>query len=166
VTLTPTARKSSLRSQRAYIRLELYILMTTRHSWRRWNTLYMYEVDLVGVWSGLEVPIISYSMSPVRIPLKFLRPSPPLWEWCMIWCCGIMTASHGWRLLNTFYRYEVDLVWVWSGWEVLIISYSMSPVRVPLKILLLAHSLLEWWYCMVLWQYGCQPWLKAFKHFL
>jgi hypothetical protein len=33
----------------------------------------------------------------------------------MVWCCGIMTASHGRRLLNTFYRYEVNLVWVWSG---------------------------------------------------
>ena len=45
-----------------------------------------------------------------------------------------MTASHGWRLLNTFYRYEVNLVWVLSGWEVLIISYSMSPGRNLLKI--------------------------------
>ena len=84
----------------------------------------------------------------------------------MVWCCDIMTASHGWRLLNTFYRYEVDLVWVWSGWEVLIISYSMSPVRNPLKILRLCPLLLEWWYGMVLWHYDCQPWLKAFKHFL
>jgi hypothetical protein len=84
----------------------------------------------------------------------------------VVWCCGIMTASHGWRLLNTFYRYEVDPVWVWSGWEVLIISYSMSPVRTPLKILRLAHPLLEWCYSMVLWHYDCQPWLKTFKHFL
>jgi hypothetical protein len=22
------------------------------------------------------------------------------------------------------------------------------------------------WYGMVMWQYHCQPWLKAFKHFL
>ena len=93
-------------------------------------------------------------------------PAHPFWSDGMVWWCGNITASHGWRLLNTFYRYEVDLVWVWSGWEVLIISYSMSPVRTPLRILRLAHSLLEWWYSMVLWQYGCQPWLKAFKHFL
>ena len=53
----------------------------------------------------------------------------------MVWCCGIMTTSHGWRLLNTFYMYEVDLVWVWRGWEVTIISYSMSPVRNHDKIL-------------------------------
>jgi hypothetical protein len=75
-------------------------------------------------------------------------------------------CHHGWRLLNTFYRYEVDLIWVWSGCEVLIISYSMSPVRTPLKILWPSPPLLEWWYGMVLWQYGCQPWLKAFKHFI
>ncbi len=24
------------------------------------------------------------------------------------------------------------------------------------------QPLLEGWYSMVLWQYGCQPWLKAF----
>ena len=90
----------------------------------------------------------------------------PFWSDGIVWCCSNMAASHGWSLLNTFYRYEVDLVWVWSGCEVLIISYSMSPVRTPLRILRLAHSLLEWWYSMVLWQYGCQPWLKAFKHFL
>ena len=89
----------------------------------------------------------------------------PSWSDGIVWCCGIMAASHGWRLLNTFHRYEVNLVWVWSGWEVPIISYSMSPVRTPLKILRLAQPL-EWWYSMVLWHYDCQPWLKAFKHFL
>ena len=30
--------------------------------------------------------------------------------------------------------YKVNLVWVWRGWEVLIISYSMSPGRNLLKI--------------------------------
>ena len=158
----------------------------------------MYEVDLVWVSRGWEVPIISFSMSPVmRTPLKILRLAQPLLEWwygtvlhpkghpphikhdkhllyvwsgsgvsmkcevdggsqsyptaCpqwephsksydwpnpfwsdgIVWCCGIMTASHGWRLLNTFYRYEVDLVWVWSGWEVPIISYSICPQWEP-----------------------------------
>jgi hypothetical protein len=33
----------------------------------------------------------------------------------MVWCCGIMTASHGWRLLNTFYRYNDEVHQVWSG---------------------------------------------------
>jgi hypothetical protein len=77
-----------------------------------------------------------------------------------------MTASHGWRLLKTLYMYEVDLVGVWSGWGVPIISYSMSPVRNPLKILRLCPPLLEWWYGMVLWQYGCPPHIKGAKHLL
>ena len=61
-------------------------------------------------------------------------------------------TSHGWRLLNTFYRYEVDLVLVWRGWEVPIISYSMSPVRNhdKNKILRPSPPHLEWWYGMVL----------------
>ena len=104
-------------------------IMTASHGWRLLNTLYRYEVNLVRVRSGWEVPIISYSMSPVRNPLKILRLCPLLLEDGMVWCCGIMTASHGWRILNTFYRYEVNLVRVWRGWEVPIISYSMSPVR-------------------------------------
>jgi hypothetical protein len=84
----------------------------------------------------------------------------------MVWCCGIMTASHGWRLLNTFYMYEMNLVRVWRGRGVAIISYSMSPVRNHDKILRPSPPLLEWWYGMVLWHYDCQPWLKAFTHFL
>ena len=40
---------------------------------------------------------------------------------------------------NTFYMYKVNLVWVWRGWEVAIISYSMSPGRNLLKILPLSH---------------------------
>ncbi len=49
------------------------------------------------IWYEYEVDgrsIISYSMSPVRIPLKILRPSPPLSVLCMVWCCGILTAHH------------------------------------------------------------------------
>jgi hypothetical protein len=53
--------------------------------------------------------------------------------------------------------YEVDLVWVCRGWEVPIISYSMSPVRNPLKILQPSPPPLEQWYGMVLWQI----WLPA-----
>jgi hypothetical protein len=91
--------------------------MTFSHCWRHLNTFYRYEVDLVWVWSGWEVPIISYSMSPVRTPpRRILRLAHPLfWSDGIVCCCGNMAASHGWRLLNTFYRYEVDLVWVWIG---------------------------------------------------
>ena len=71
-----------------------------------------------------------------EIHSKSYNPARPFGA--MVWYGVVanMTACHGWRLLNTFCRYEVNLVWVWSGWEVPIISYSMSPVRTPLRILL------------------------------
>jgi hypothetical protein len=90
-------------------------IMTASHGSRLLNTFYRYEVDLVWVWSGWEVLIISYSMSPVKTPLKILRLAHPLWSDGIVWCCGIMTASHGSRLLNTFYRYNAEVHPVWSG---------------------------------------------------
>ena len=56
-----------------------------------------------------------------RVPSEKPTQNPTTGPWPnpysdgMVWCCGIMTASHGWRLLNTFYRYGGDLVRVWSG---------------------------------------------------
>jgi len=70
-------------------------------------------------------------------------------------------------------KHAIHLLYVWSG-----SGMSMKwmggpnhilqhvPVRNQLKILRLCPLLLEWWYGMVLWHYDCQPWLKAFKHFL
>jgi len=142
-------------------------IMTTSHGWRLLNTLYRCEVNLVRVWRGWEVPIISYSMSPVRNHDKILRPSPHLLEW---WYGMVLWHYDYQPWLKAFkhiYRYEVNLVRVWRGWEVVIISYSMSPVRNYDKILLRpSPHLLEWWYGIVLWHYDCQPWLKAFKHII
>ena len=92
------------------------------------------------IWCEYEVDGVSQSY-PTACPQwephsKSYDWPTPFWSDSIVWCCGNMAASHGSRLLNTFYRYEVDLVWVWIGWEVLIISYSMSPVRTPLWILL------------------------------
>jgi hypothetical protein len=101
-----------------------------------------------------------------EIHSKSYNPAHPFGA--MVWYGVVanMTTSHGWRLYNTFYRYEVNLVWVCRGWEVPIISYSMFPVRTPLRILRLAHSLLEWWYGMVLHPKGHPPHIKHDKHFL
>ena len=92
------------------------ILMATNHVWSMWNTFYMYKADLVWVCRKWEVPIISYSMSPVRTPPESESYWPtPFWSDGIVWCCGNMTASHCWRLLNTFYRYEVDRARVLKG---------------------------------------------------
>jgi hypothetical protein len=40
--------------------------------------------------------------------------------------CIHMTASHGRSCWNSLHVYEVDLIWVWSVWGVLIINYSMA----------------------------------------
>ena len=105
--------------------------------------LIKYVKRLLYVWSGSGMSMqrmggpnhILQQHVPSEKWFKILQPSPPLLEqWYGV--VANMTASHGRRLLNTFYRYEVNLVWVWSGWEVPIISYSMSPVRTPLRILL------------------------------
>jgi hypothetical protein len=115
-------------------------------TFKAWQTL---SISMKWIWCEYEVDGGSQSY-PTAYPQW--EPHSKSYDWPtpfssdgMVWCCGNMTTSHGWRLLNTFYRYEVDPVWVWSGWEVLIISYSMSPVRTPLKILRLAHPILEWW---------------------
>ena len=70
-------------------------------------------------------------------------------------------------------KYVKLLLYVWTGSGVSMQGMGGPnhilqhvPSENPLKILRLAQPLLEWWYSMVLWHYGCQPWLKAFKHFL
>ena len=110
---------------------------------------YEYEVG-----SGWEVPIISYSMSPVRNHNKILRLCPPLLEWWYGMVLWHYDCQPWLQLLNTLYRYEVNLVWVWtSGWEIPIISYSMSPVRNPLKIQRLCPPLIVmvWYGVVTLW---------------
>jgi hypothetical protein len=86
------------------------------------NAFYMYEVDLVWVCRGWEVPIISYSMSPVRNPLKILQPSRVM-VWYGVAPLRPPTTYKAWQTLS---MYEVNLVWVCRGWEGPIISYSMS----------------------------------------
>jgi len=44
--------------------------------------------------------------------------------------------------------------------------YEYVLLYVDAVILRPSPPLLEGWYGMVLWHYDCQPWLKAFKHFL
>ena len=80
-----------------------YVLATTDNRWC-WNALYMYYEDLIWLWSGWEVSIITYSMLQVRIQDNLLlyhfteRPTISDSRWC--W--------------NVWYMYKEDLKWVWS----------------------------------------------------
>ena len=104
--------------------------MTTNHSRRCWNTLYMYKVDLLWVWIGWDVSIITLHMIQVRNQVNCLLPLPHLFkEHISGWKCTLMTTGHSWKSCNTLYIYKVDLLWVWSEWGVSIIIYSMIQVR-------------------------------------
>jgi hypothetical protein len=105
------------------------ILMTTIHNRLYQNTLYRYEEDLIGVWSGWGVLIIVYSMIQVRNRVNHLLP---LWLWDQdISDCGciLMTTSQSLRCQNTFYMHEDHLIGVWCVWGASIIVYSMIQVR-------------------------------------
>jgi hypothetical protein len=48
-------------------------------------------------------------------------------------------------LKHYIYVYQVDLLWVWSGWDVSIISYSTLLVRLQVNHLPLPLWLWDWW---------------------
>jgi hypothetical protein len=106
------------------------ILMTPSHNRRCWNTLYMYKVDLIWVWSGWVVLIITYSTLQVRNRVNRLRL--PLWLWLSSkYQVGVtflwpMTPSHSSRYENTLYMYGVNMPWVRSVWGVLIIIITYN----------------------------------------
>ena len=67
---------------------------------------YEYEVD-----PSLDLVVVVWFVpreNPTQNPTTGPTPNP-FWSDGIVWCCGIMTASHGWRLLNTFYRYNDEV---------------------------------------------------------
>jgi hypothetical protein len=108
--------------------------MNTSHSSRCWNTLYMYEVDLLWVWMVWEASIITYSMTQVRNQVIIIQP-PPVAENRMV-LYTFSTKSHSSRCSKSLYMYQKDLLWVWSGWRVSIICNSRTPPYVTVIILL------------------------------
>ena len=116
--------------------------MTTGHNRRWWNALYMYEEDLLWVWTGWGQSIITYSMTQVRNQVKVNLLLPPLCSvsarpsiYCIHMTTGHYTIDNR-RCWNTLYMYEEDLLWVWSGWGASIITHSMTQVRNQENLLL------------------------------
>jgi hypothetical protein len=81
--------------------------MTASHGWWLLNTFYMYEGG-----SGMSMKWITACPQWEPHSKSYDWPTP-FWSDGMVWWCGNMAASHGWRLLNTLY--EVDLVWVYPS---------------------------------------------------
>jgi len=112
--------------------------MTLSHSGRCWNALYMYDFDLLRVWSGWGASIITYSMLQVRDQVNLLLL--PLWcetKHISGWGCVLMPTSHSGRCWSALYMYDFHLLRVWSGWGASIITYSMLQVRDQVNLLLL-----------------------------
>ena len=164
--------------------------MTTSHSRRCWNTLHMYEADLIWVWIGWGVSIIACSMIQVSYQENLLLL--PLWLWAQSYirfglsswpiatiehtethyiCMKmiLMTTSHSRRCWNTIYIYMYDnvLIWVWSGWVVLTITYNMIQVRSekPSESPSPRSSLIAY-IRMELHPYDQWPLLKVMKHLI
>jgi hypothetical protein len=105
------------------------ILMTNSHSSRGWNTLYMYEIDMLWVWREWGFPIILQQRKPMSKTnrISYCRFNT-LSEQISGWGCILMTNSHSSRCWNTLYMYEIDLLWVSRGWGVPIILQQRKPM--------------------------------------
>jgi hypothetical protein len=78
------------------------ICMSTGRNRRCWNTLYMYEVDLLWVWSGWVASIITYSMIQVKIRVNLLLLIlPPSQSRYQLWVASLwaLAAEGGTRTL-------------------------------------------------------------------
>ena len=89
---------------------------------------------------------MTYSTLKVRLQVNHLLPLGR-WDHNHIsgWDCILMTTGHSRSCWNTIYIYQVDLLWVWSGWDVSIISYSTLLVRLQVNHLPLPLWLWDWW---------------------
>ena len=90
----------------------------------------MYKEDLLWVWTGWGVSIISTnSGSP---PINNIHSQVPEGILKGVGCGGIlMTTRNCGRCWNTLYMYEEDLLWVWREWGVSIISTNrhLPPIN-------------------------------------
>ena len=84
------------------------ILMTGSHGWRCWNTLYMYEEDLLWVWREWGVSIISTNRH--LPPINNIHSSSPNSSYkagsASLWPLATVTGAE----IHYIYMYEVDLL--------------------------------------------------------
>jgi hypothetical protein len=105
------------------------LIMTTRQSRRCWNTVHMYEVDLLWVWTGW-VPTINGNLQHIANQETLLLPVKPRIYQCR-GCWIIMTCSHCSRWWIALYMYEEDLIWVWRECGASIIRTNRDPPATP-----------------------------------
>ena len=100
--------------------------LATMLGYRLWNTLYMFKIDPLWVWSvcGLSIiqPTATVTLSPAPTGLR---------EQISGCGCILMTGSHCSRCWNTLYIYKEDLLWVWSVWGTSIKRTNRDPPPIP-----------------------------------
>jgi len=91
------------------------VLMTTSHSGRCWNALYMYEVDLIWVWSGWGASSLNHNLQHAASERPSESPTAATWHQAHI---RLRLCPHArqpqWKMLKrilcmklTWYEYEV-----------------------------------------------------------
>jgi hypothetical protein len=100
---------------------------------------YIYIIDLIWVWSGWRVSIITCSILQVRTQVNVLL-SPlcvsqakhvlSVWGWIL------MTTSQSSRFWIVLCMYKEDLLWVWKEWGASIIRTKRDPPTTPRRSIL------------------------------
>jgi hypothetical protein len=114
------------------------ILMTARHNRRRW----IHCLCMRCIWNEYEVGEVPQSYHNTCYKWRT--------KWISYCHCDCETQHirmkfipsdhcHHRRCWIVLHMYEVDLIWVWSGWDGPIITYSTIQVRNQVIVL---------WYCL------------------
>ena len=98
-----------------------YTPMTRSHCCRCWN-LYIYikktSYEYEGNGGSQSLELTETHLRHKGDPLSGSGPRGQISGWRHT----LMNRSHCWRWSNTLYMYKEDLLWVWTGWGVSIIS--------------------------------------------
>ena len=98
---------------------------------RFWNTLYMFKVDLLWVWSVWGVSIIQPTATVTLSPAPTRKSTHRSQRQISGWIGILMTGRHCWTCWIALYMYKEDLLWVWSVWGVSIIRTNWDPLPIP-----------------------------------
>jgi len=102
------------------------ILMTTGRSSRCWKALYIWTWSYVSInW----VECLNYNLQHDTSNFLLLWHESHHISVSGRECILLITTSRCSRWWNALYIYELDLLWVWTGWGASIITYIIIQVR-------------------------------------
>jgi len=113
------------------------LLLPSGHSRRCNNTLYMYESDLLWVWSGWCHTYFSLTTWYKWRTSAILTPWDQAYIRLRSEIASIRPLATAEGVETHYFMYNVDLLWVWSGWVASIISKHLLQVSNPENLLLL-----------------------------